>query len=115
MSLSSSLETRAKAFYNSLIPYLGTGKGKYGKEMLRKFYDYWSEPNRSKTKMRFEMQPTWDVGRRLATWHRNDDNSFGRRSGARGITIVDAVMSGNGVSFPDEPTVFGLLEEDGQG
>lgn len=40
---------------------------------LEAFILYWSELNRSKTKMRFELQPTWDVKRRLATWIKNDD------------------------------------------
>ena len=28
----------------------------------------WSEPNRSETKMKFELERTWDVKRRLNTW-----------------------------------------------
>ena len=42
--------------------------------MLREFFDYWSEMNPSRTKMKFEQQPTWEVGKRLATWARNDKN-----------------------------------------
>lgn len=64
------LTKRKKAFYDSLVPYLY----KYGKEMLREFYDYWSEMNPSRTKMKFEQQPTWEVGKRLATWARNEKN-----------------------------------------
>lgn len=63
------LEERTQVFYNALIPYVE----KYDKEMIRAFYDYWSEPNRSKTKMRCETQPTFDISRRLATWHKNDE------------------------------------------
>ena len=41
--------------------------------MLRDFYDYWSEPDRSSTpKMRFEKQPTWSLVGRLATWSRRE-------------------------------------------
>lgn len=40
----------------------------YETSMLNEFYDYWSEPNKSKTKMRWELQPTWDLKRRLKTW-----------------------------------------------
>ena len=32
------------------------------------FFKYWSEPNKSKTKIRFELQPTWELSRRMATW-----------------------------------------------
>ena len=38
-------------------------------ELTRKnFITYWTEPNRSKTKMRFELQKTWETKRRLKTW-----------------------------------------------
>ena len=40
----------------------------YPKNMLDNFFDYWSEPNRSGSKMRFEIQPTFDIARRLKTW-----------------------------------------------
>lgn len=65
-------EERKKKFYDSLKPYLE----KYGKEMLRDFFDYWSETTRSGTKMRCELQPTWQTASRLATWNRrNEDKS----------------------------------------
>jgi len=50
--------------YNDLKPYLS----KYPKEMLRQFYNYWTEKNKSGTKMRFELQQTFEIGKRLATW-----------------------------------------------
>ena len=59
---------RSREFYNSLIPYIKT----YDKKMIRSFYDYWSEPNRSKTRMRFELEPTFDLSRRLRTWENHD-------------------------------------------
>ena len=62
------LEKRKKAFYEELVPYVE----KYGKDMVRAFYEHWSEPNKSKTKMRFELERTWETPRRLATWERND-------------------------------------------
>ncbi len=61
-------EKRRSKFYNSLIPYVKI----YGKEMVRAFYDYWSELNKSATKMRWEQQQTWELERRLATWERKD-------------------------------------------
>lgn len=51
-------------FYNSLVPFVSV----YGREMVRAFFDYWTEPNKSKTKMRFELEKTWDLKRRLNTW-----------------------------------------------
>ena len=68
LSLAENLEKRNKSFYESLVPYVDT----YGKELIRAFYDYWTEPNKSKTKMRFELEKTWDVKRRLNTWASRD-------------------------------------------
>ena len=47
---------------------------KYGAAMIREFYDYWSEMNKSQTKMRFEQQPTWETSLRLVTWANRDKN-----------------------------------------
>lgn len=55
---------RREKFYNSLVPYVE----RYGKEMIRAFYDWWSELNKSETKMRFETEKTWELAKRLATW-----------------------------------------------
>lgn len=71
------LEARKEDFYNSLIPFVT----QYGKDMVRAFFDYWSEPNKSKTKMRFEIERTWDTARRLSTWA-SRDNQFNRSNGA---------------------------------
>lgn len=69
------LEERKEDFYKSLIPYVT----QYGKEMVRAFFDYWTEPNKSNSKMRFELERTWDLARRLGTWA-SRDNQFNHRS-----------------------------------
>ena len=40
----------------------------YNQDMLNDFVSYWTEPNKSKTKAKFELQKTWSTARRLATW-----------------------------------------------
>ena len=62
------LEIRTLAFKNSLIPF----KQKYSIEMLKDFFGYWTEPNKSNTKLKFELQQTWSISRRLETWAKND-------------------------------------------
>lgn len=44
-------------------------KDQYDHNMLKAFFNYWSEPTKDKTKMRFEQEKTWDVKRRLITWY----------------------------------------------
>lgn len=60
--------SRAFNFNREILEF----KEKYSKEMLSNFYYYWTEPNKSKSKMRFELQKTWELSRRLGTWHRNN-------------------------------------------
>ena len=54
-------------FRETLLPY----EGKYGAEMLEEFYIYWSEPTKDGKRMRYELNKTWSVGGRLATWYRH--------------------------------------------
>lgn len=58
------IRVKKEGFKETLKPY----KKIYGVEMLKAFYDYWTEPNKSKTKIKWEMQNTWDVKLRLSNW-----------------------------------------------
>ena len=57
-----------KAFQDDLSKFLD----RYSADMLDDFFSYWTEPNKSQTKMRFEQQPTWDLSRRLSRWEKNN-------------------------------------------
>jgi DNA-binding PadR family transcriptional regulator len=50
----------------------------YSVEMLEAFVDYWTEPNKSKTKLRYELQKTFDIARRLKNWSKNE-SKFGTK------------------------------------
>ena len=41
------------------------------KDQLNKFYQYWIEPNKSKTKLKWQMQKTWDLQMRVNKWFNN--------------------------------------------
>lgn len=62
------LETVANKFLVELSAF----KDRYDDELLEAFFDYWTEPNRSKTKLKYELQKTFDIGRRLKTWQKNE-------------------------------------------
>lgn len=84
----SPVDKREQKFRESLVLYVG----KYGGEMIQEFGDYWTEKNKSGTKMRFELQTTWDLSRRLARWDRNNGKytSYGREKQQRfGATPPD--------------------------
>tara|TARA_R100001594_G_scaffold17746_1_gene35878 strand:+ start:1149 stop:1790 length:642 start_codon:yes stop_codon:yes gene_type:complete len=44
------------------------------KDILQDFVDYWTETNKSCTKMKFEMQKTFDINLRLKRWIKNNKN-----------------------------------------
>ena len=43
----------------------------YDESILNGFIDYWTEPNKSNTKMKFELNKTWKTELRLKTWATN--------------------------------------------
>ena len=47
-------------------------QSEFGEDTIVDFISYWTEENKSGTKMKFEMQPTWDTKRRLQRWADND-------------------------------------------
>ena len=49
---------RSADFKRELEPF------SFSPQMKQEFYDYWSEPNKSNTKLRYEQETTWDLGRR---------------------------------------------------
>lgn len=61
-------EKRKTEFLQEITPFTS----QYPSEMCKAFFSYWSELNKSKTKMRFESEKTWEIARRLATWHSRD-------------------------------------------
>jgi hypothetical protein len=61
----------------------------YEISMLNEFYSYWSEPNKSKTKMRCELQPTWDLSRRLKTWADRQKTKPQQRYGRQEVSMQE--------------------------
>ena len=67
------IEERKLKFAETLKPFIET----YGKDMVKDFYLYWTEPNKSNTKFRQEFQRTWSAERRLIMWNKNN---FGNKN-----------------------------------
>lgn len=64
------IEKIQKEFYSSLTIFTT----EFSPETIREFYDYWSEPNKSKTKIKFQLEKTWDAHKRILRWVKNDFN-----------------------------------------
>ena len=67
------IEERKLKFAETLKPFIET----YGKDMVKDFYLYWTEPNKSNTKFRQELERTWSPERRLISWNKNN---FGNKN-----------------------------------
>jgi len=72
------LQEREESFRLSLTEFVA----EFSKETVRAFFDYWTEKNPKGLKMRFEMEKTFEVKKRLTTWKKKEseftpkNNSF---------------------------------------
>lgn len=66
------IEERKLKFAHTLEPF----KSKYGRDLLNQFYKYWTQPNKSNTKFKQELEKTWELSYRLETWSSREKGSF---------------------------------------
>jgi hypothetical protein len=64
------IDSRKLKFAATLKPFVD----EFGRDTLKDFYDYWTEPNKSNTKFRQELEKTWSLDRRIKTWIKNESN-----------------------------------------
>jgi hypothetical protein len=57
-----------KEFGNEIAKY----SEQHPKDRLRAFFNHWKEKNASGTKMKFQLERTWETKNRLETWARNE-------------------------------------------
>jgi len=72
-----------RAFAAMLTPYVD----QYGKDMIRRFYDYWRE-RKGTGRMRWQKETTFDIKLRLIRWHENN-NKFARATQDREAKALD--------------------------
>jgi len=73
--------------FNDFIDEVWVFVSEHDESVLNDFISYWTEKNKSKTKMRFELQKTWDTKRRLETWNKNKDK-FSNKSAESKVSKV---------------------------
>jgi hypothetical protein len=82
-----SLEERKKDFQCLLVDEMR--EQNLDKNIVKEFYEYWVEPNQSKSKMRYEMEKVFDIKRRLNTWIKNNDKFNTSKNGKSSETRTD--------------------------
>ena len=65
----------------------------YDESILNGFVDYWTEPNKSKSKMKFELEKTWETKRRLKTWVANQKKWDKPKSNKKTMSKLDAQIN----------------------
>jgi len=65
----------------------------YDESILNGFIDYWTEPNKSNTKMKFELNKTWKTALRLKTWAANQKKWDKPKSNSKGMSKLDAQIN----------------------
>jgi hypothetical protein len=63
-------EQRVNKFKTKVLEF----RSLYSDDMLKAFYEYWSESGENDKKMRFEKQTSYDISRRLTTWKKKENN-----------------------------------------
>ena len=65
----------------------------YDESILNGFIDYWTEPNKSNTKMKFELNKTWKTELRLKTWATNQKKWDKPNTKSKGMSKLDAQIN----------------------
>ena len=68
------IDDRKNKFYDSLSVFVS----EFPKEMIRDFYNYWSEHGTNDKKMRFEKEKTFGINQRLRTWHSRNPEQYSK-------------------------------------
>lgn len=61
------LQQRREMFIETMRPFVD----QYERDMLNKFYLHWCKAEG--TRLKFELQDTWNMSKRLANWKRNQE------------------------------------------
>jgi hypothetical protein len=66
------IEERKSKFYDAIANYVD----EYPKQMLRDFFNYWSEHGENDKKLRFEKEKTFGIKQRLSTWYSRNPKQY---------------------------------------
>jgi len=66
------IDERKNKFYDAIAKYVD----EYPKQMLRDFFNYWTEHGEKDKKLRFEKQTTFGIEQRLRTWYNKNPDQY---------------------------------------
>lgn|SRR5574343_51107 len=87
-------ELRETSFISEVWQY----KEQYSEIMLKAFINYWTEKNKSRSRMRFETEKTFEISKRLNTWA-SRDNKFSPKKAEPAILSYDRPMASDAIKL----------------
>tara|TARA_R100000781_G_scaffold63337_1_gene40198 strand:- start:3208 stop:3867 length:660 start_codon:yes stop_codon:yes gene_type:complete len=76
-NITSNLSNRNEKFINEVIQ---ESKDILERSQIEQFIDYWTETNKSRTLMRYEMEKTWNTNKRILRWKKNNEKWTTKKS-----------------------------------
>lgn len=99
------LKKKEKEFFKEVFEF----KDKYPEDLLNDFFLYWSEPDQTKTTMRFEYEKTFEISRRLITWAKKS-KEFCKTKSQYNYDEVVKLVTAEGVSMDQ----FQCIKQEGK-
>ena len=93
------IDSRKLKFAESLKIYLDS----YGKDLMNDFFKYWTEPNKTNTKLKFELEKTWSVKLRLERWAKNNKNFNSGNNGNKQQTADERLQAAKSRILGEDP------------
>ena len=87
IKITNNISNRRNDFVSEVLTF------KYDESILNGFIDYWTEPNKSNTKMKFELNKTWKTELRLKTWAANQKKWDKPKSNSKGMSKIDMQLN----------------------
>ena len=81
------ISNRRSNFVNEVLSF------DYDESILNGFIDYWTEPNKSNTRMKWELNKTWKTELRLKTWAANQKKWDKPKSNSKGMSKIDMQLN----------------------
>ena len=101
------IEKRTEIFENQVNSY----SLEYHPDMLKKFTNYWTEKSKNGNELRFELEKTWDIKKRLEYWLSNENKFQGINNNGNGTKVnQQSVKSRLNYEFDPEKTKRRLEE-----
>lgn len=92
--INKSVEIRETVFTSEVWQY----KEQYSEIMLKAFINYWTEKNKSRSRMRFETEKTFEISKRLSTWA-SRDNKFSPKKEDPAILSYDKPIASDAIKL----------------